>query len=140
MPNILKTVFFVILGLLIGSAVNFSLIMVSGQIIPPPMGADITTMEGLKNSIHLFEPKHFLFPFLAHALGTFVGASIATRFVSEEPLKYALVIGIFFLVGGISNSVSIPSPVWFVILDLGLAYIPMSYFAYQMFGIKNSKH
>ncbi|TGL88194.1 hypothetical protein EHQ68_10195 [Leptospira congkakensis] len=49
------------------------MIKVSGKIILPPKGADVTTMEGLKASIHLFEPEHFLFPFLAHALGTLVG-------------------------------------------------------------------
>lgn len=51
--------------------------MVSSSIIPPPIGVDNTTVDGLKTGIHLFLPKHFLFPFLAHALGTFVGALLA---------------------------------------------------------------
>jgi hypothetical protein len=28
--------------------------------------------------MHLFEPRHFIFPFLAHSLGTFAGAFVAT--------------------------------------------------------------
>ena len=48
--------------------------MMSSSIISPPKGVDVTTMEGLKAYLHLFEPKHFIFPFLAHALGTFAGA------------------------------------------------------------------
>ena len=64
----------VVAGLLIGSVVNMSLIMISGSVIPPPAGADVTTTEGLKASMHLFEPRHFVFPFLAHGLGTLVGA------------------------------------------------------------------
>jgi hypothetical protein len=38
-----------------------SIIMISGSIIPPPAGADITTTEGLTASMHLFEPRHFIF-------------------------------------------------------------------------------
>ncbi len=59
---------------ILGSAVNMGIIMMSGSIISPPDGADVTTTEGLKASMHLFQPKHFIFPFLAHALGTFAGA------------------------------------------------------------------
>src|SRR5690606_40560173 len=59
--------------------VNMSIIMISGSIIPPPEGADTTTTEGLKAAMHLFEPKHFLLPFLAHALGTLVGAFVTDR-------------------------------------------------------------
>ena len=58
------------------------LIMLSGKVIPPPAGSDVATMEGLKASLHLFEPKHFVFPFLAHALGTLVGG---TRYIFVNP-------------------------------------------------------
>jgi hypothetical protein len=62
---------------MLGSIVNMALIMLSGKVIPPPTGADVTTMEGLRAALHLFEPKHFIFPFLAHAVGTFVGATVS---------------------------------------------------------------
>lgn len=119
----------VIAGLLIGSIVNMGLITISGSIIPPPEGADVTTVEGLKASMHLFQPKHFVFPFLAHALGTFVGALLAALIAANHKLKFALVIGAFFLAGGIANVLMLPSPVWFTILDLVGAYIPTSYLA-----------
>ena len=50
--------------------------MMSSSLIPPPEGADVTTLEGLKTSMHLFQPKHFLMPFLAHALGTLLEHSL----------------------------------------------------------------
>ena len=124
------TVFFSILGgLVIGSAVNLSLIMVSGSIIAPPEGTDVTTMEGLVAALPLFEPKHFLFPFLAHALGTLVGSLIAVYFTSNKNTKLfcALCVGAFFFVGGIANVLRLPSPLWFSACDLGLAYLPISY-------------
>ena len=127
MNPIVKNVLAILAGALIGSIVNMGLINVSGSIIPPPEGADVTTMEGLKASIHLFQPKHFVFPFLAHALGTFVGAYIAARLAANNKMRLALGIGVLFLVGGISVALTLPSPLWFILLDLILAYIPMAW-------------
>jgi len=127
MNPIIKNILAVIAGLLVGSIVNMALITISGKVIPPPTDADITTMEGLKASMHLFEPKHFLFPFLAHALGTLVGAFIAAKLAANNHIKIGLLIGVFFLVGGIANIVMLPSPPWFTIVDLVFAYLPMAY-------------
>ncbi len=127
MNPIIKNILAVIVGIFIGSAVNMGIIMVSGSIIPPPSGADITTMEGLKASIHLFEPKHFIFPFLAHALGAFAGALLAALIAANHKMKFAISIGVFFLIGGITNILMLPSPLWYTFIDLVGAYIPMSY-------------
>jgi len=127
MNPIIKNILAVIAGLLVGSIVNMALITISGKVIPPPTDADITTMEGLEASMHLFEPKHFLFPFLAHALGTLVGAFIAAKLAANNHIKIGLLIGVFFLVGGIANIVMLPSPPWFTVVDLVFAYLPMAY-------------
>lgn len=136
MNPILKNIITVIAGFLCGSLVNGGIIMISGSVIPPPEGADVTTMEGLKASMHLFEPKHFLMPFLAHALGTFVGAFFAAKLAANHQLKFALGIGILFLAGGITNVILLPSPLWFSVLDIAGAYIPMAYLAGKI-AIKN---
>ena len=70
----IRNILAVIVAAFVGGAVNMALITISSSIIPPPEGVDVTTTEGLKASMHLFQPKHFIMPFLAHALGTFVGA------------------------------------------------------------------
>jgi hypothetical protein len=105
------------------------LILISGSIIPPPNGADVTTADGLKSSMHLFEPKHFIVPFLAHALGTFVGAVVTALVAATRRLKLALVIGGIFLIGGIANILILPSPIWYSALDIIVAYIPFAYLA-----------
>lgn len=138
MNPILKNILVIITGIIIGSLVNMGIIMVSGSIIPPPDGADITTAEGLKASMHLFQPQHFIFPFLAHALGTFVGAFLAAVLAGTYKLKFALSIGVFFLLGGIASIFMLPSPTWFTIVDLVGAYIPMAYIAGKL-ALKENK-
>jgi hypothetical protein len=127
MHPILKNILAIIAGLVIGSLVNGALIAVSGKIIPPPNGADVTTMEGLKASLHLFEPKHFVFPFLAHALGTLVGAFVTAMIAANNKMKFAIAIGVLFFIAGLINVFMLPAPMWFNVLDLAAAYLPMAY-------------
>ena len=127
MNTILRNTLAVVAGLVVGSAVNMGIIMISGSIIPPPEGADVTTMEALKESMYLFQPKHFIFPFLAHSLGTLVGAILTATIAVKHKMKFALAIGGFFLIGGITNVFMLPSPTWFTIVDLVGAYIPMAW-------------
>lgn len=123
----LKNILAVIAGLIVGSIVNMGIVMISGSVIPPPEGGDITTMEGLKATMHLFEPKHFIFPFLAHALGTLVGAFVAAKIAATKKISMALLIGVFFFIGGVINVSMLGGPLWFTVLDLVMAYIPMAY-------------
>lgn len=127
MNSTIKNILSVIAGLVIGSIVNMGLITISGSIIPLPEGVDNTTMEGLKESMHLFQAKHFIFPFLAHALGTLVGAYLAAKIAATKKITFAMIIGFFFLAGGIFSVTMLPSPSWFSILDIVVAYIPMAW-------------
>jgi hypothetical protein len=137
MNPIIRNVLAVIAGVVIGSIVNMGIITISGSIIPPPEGADIKTMEGLKASMHLFEPKHFLMPFLAHALGTFTGAFIAALLGTRRKMRCAHIVGAFFLIGGIANVFMLPSPTWFTVVDLLMAYLPMAYLGGWL-GVRSS--
>jgi hypothetical protein len=130
----------VILGIVVGSFVNMSIINISPSIIPPPIGVDITTEAGLKAAMHLFKPINFLMPFLAHALGTLVAAFITSLIVSDKKLFYSFIPGVLFLIGGITMVFMLPSPLWFSLVDLLLAYVPMVYLGNQLancFNLKN---
>lgn len=132
MHPILKNIFALIVGVVAGSFLNMGIITLSGSIIPPPIGSDNTTMEGLIASMHLFEPRHFIFPFLAHAFGTLSGAFLTAIFAASGKLKLALLIGVLFMAGGIYMVIALPSPMWFTVLDIGGAYIPMAYFGWRL--------
>lgn len=123
----LRIVLAFLAGIVIGSLVNMGLVSVGSSFIPAPAGVDVSTMEGLKASLPLFEPKHFVFPFLAHALGTLAGAFMAAWLAQKKGMLLAMIIGGLFFMGGLANILMLPSPLWFSILDLSLAYLPMGY-------------
>ena len=125
----LKSGLAVLAGIFVGGIVNFGIIL-SSSIIPPPDGVDVSNIESIKANIHLYKPIHFLFPFLAHSLGTFSGAVLAIKISKQTKIAY--MVALVFLYGGISMVTQVPSPTWFTVLDLGLAYIPMAWLATKM--------
>jgi hypothetical protein len=129
MNSTVKKILALVAGFIVGNVINMGIIMISGSIIPPPDGADLTTTEGLKASIHLLQPIHFIFPFLAHALGTFSGALLTAKIATNHKLKFAMAIGIVSLLGGIYATTIFPAPNWFIVVDLIGAYIPTAYLA-----------
>ena len=127
--KVLRNVLAVVAGLVVGGAVNMALVIASPLVIPPPAGVNVSDPQSLSESMHLLEPKHFVFPFLAHALGTLVGALVAFLIAASHKPVFAFVIGACFLAGGIAASRMIPAPTWFVVLDLAAAYVPMAFLA-----------
>ncbi len=129
MLKLLRNLAALLSGLVAGSMVNMLLVSISPALIPPPAGVDVTNAESLSLGIDLFEPKHFIMPFLAHALGTLVGALVAYLIAASYKNRFAYAIGVFFLCGGIAASLMIPAPLWFITLDLVVAYLPMAWLA-----------
>ncbi len=138
MNPIIRNILAVVAGVLLGSVVNMGLIQISGAIIPPPAGADMTTAEGITAALPLLEPKHFIFPFLAHALGTLVGAFIAAKIGATKKMMLSVIVGVVFLAGGIAATFMIPAPTWFMALDIVVAYLPMAYLGAMLAGATKS--
>lgn len=134
MNTIVKRIVAVVLGIVVGSFVNITLVNLGPLVVPLPEGADVSSMEGLRESISLFKPANFLFPFLGHALGTLVGAYLAARIATNAEYWFALVIGIFFLMGGITMAITLGGPLWFNVLDIVVAYIPMGLLGGKLAG------
>lgn len=136
MNPLLRNILVVILGLIVGGMVNMGIISIGPMFIPPPEGVDLNTMEALVVAMPQMETKHFVTPFLAHALGTLAGAMIAAGLGVGRKLMLAMIVGVFFLVGGIMMVVQLPSPMWFNVLDLVGAYIPMGWLGWKLTGGK----
>lgn len=127
--SIVRNIIAVICGIVAGSVVNMTIVTLGPMLIPPPAGVDVRDAASLAQGIHLFEPKHFLAPFLAHSFGTLVGALAAYLIAASAKPRFAYVIGVVFLCGGVAASFMIPAPIWFIALDLLVAYLPMAWLA-----------
>jgi len=136
MKPIVRNILAVIAGIIAGSVVNMMLVNAGPKVVPLPEGADVSTMEGLKASMALFAPANFLFPFLGHALGTLVGASVAAKIAAGPAMKFGLGLGVWFLLGGLAMVVMVGGPVWFIVCDLVLAYLPMGWLGGKLAGGK----
>tara|TARA_R110000868_G_scaffold314046_2_gene575026 strand:- start:183 stop:602 length:420 start_codon:yes stop_codon:yes gene_type:complete len=126
MNPIVRNVLAVIVGWFGGSIVNMSLIK-AGQSVFPFDGIDPNDMEALAEIMPTLDAEYFVFPFLAHAVGTLVGALIAGLIAANHKMKFSLSIGGLFLIGGIMINYMLPGPIWFAVLDIVVAYIPMAW-------------
>ncbi|NEN22153.1 hypothetical protein G3O08_01380 [Cryomorpha ignava] len=132
MNPILRNILAVIGGIIIGSVVNMGIVMLGTNLISPPLGADSNDMESIKSAIELYEAKHYIFPFLAHALGTLTGAFIAARFGATRKMVLAMIIGVWFLIGGITTAYMLGTPALPTAVDLVFAYIPMAWIGWRL--------
>ena len=132
MKNSLLIVLAIFAGLITGGLVNSALVALGPLLIAPPAGLDMTTPEGIRSAMLQLEPRHFLFPWLAHAGGTFIGALVAARLAPKRSLLPSLLVGVFFLLGGITMVVLVGGPLWFITADLGFAYLPAALLAARL--------
>ena len=131
MKSKIQNILGLLLGIIIGSIINMSIITISGNLIPLPLGVNPEDVNSLRENIHLFESKHYIMPFLAHALGTLSGAFIASKIAVTKKKVYAYIVGLFFLVGGISAAFMIGTPILPTTIDLLFAYLPMAWIAHR---------
>jgi hypothetical protein len=126
MNPIAKNILAAIVGIVVGSAVNLGLVTIGMSVVPLPEGTDVSTMEALRESMKSLAPVNFIFPLLAHALGSFTGAFVAVKLAASHHMKFAIGIGVCFLIGGIAMVLNCGGPMWFIASDLLLAYIPIA--------------
>ena len=127
MNPILKNILVFFAGCILGMCINMGLIITGNLLIPLADG--VNPMDATMSEL-----KYFLFPFLAHAIGTLSGAFIAARYAASYHMILAICIGIFFLLGGISMVFIISAPLWFIIVDISIAYIPMGWLGWKLTG------
>jgi uncharacterized membrane protein YqgA involved in biofilm formation len=132
MNSKLQNILGLLFGVIIGSMVNMSIVSISGSLIPLPAGVNPEDVKSIRENIHLFQSKHYVMPFLAHAIGTLSGAFIAAKIATSRKRMYANIIGVFFLVGGISAAAMIGTPILPTTIDLVFAYLPMAWIAYKL--------
>lgn len=137
MNPVLRNVIAVIAGILFGAFVNSAIVSTGHMMFPLEGLTDPNDMEALKVAMLNAEPKHFLFPFLAHALGTFTGAILAAAIGISRKKTLSLIVGGCFLIGGVAVNIMIPGPMWFSAADILLAYIPMAWLGWKLIDVRD---
>ncbi|MFM8595466.1 MAG: hypothetical protein ACKOBN_00045 [Flavobacteriales bacterium] len=129
----MKSILLSILGLFIGAITNGLIVQLGTKLVSAPAGHDLSTEKGLVEAMPHMQPIHFLFPFLAHAIGSFIGAFFVSKMKVERSLIHSMAIGFAFLAGGVMMVISLPAtPLWFILTDLIFAYLPMAYLGYRL--------
>ncbi len=128
----MKRLLFFLISLILGAVFNSLILNVGMKIIPPPQGFDMNNPLELAKAMKVMEVRHFLFPFLAHALGTLFGVVFFTYFSKSNKLFFPMLIAGLFFAGGLYMVLILPSPIWFNVLDLVLAYFPMALLGYKI--------
>lgn len=121
----------VVAGWMGGSILNMGLVQLGHSLLPLE-GVDPNDMDALAEVMPTLDMEFFMFPFLAHALGTLLGAIISGKIAATHKMYFSLGIGVLFLLGGIAVNVMIPGPTWFAVLDITIAYIPMAWIGFKI--------
>jgi hypothetical protein len=132
--NIVRNILAVVLGFVLGSIVNMLVLSAGHALMPPPAGFDGTSLEGVAETIHLLTPVDLIVPFLAHAIGPFVGVLCAMFISASSRSTIAIILGVLFLAGGIAANIMIPAPMWYRVVDVVFAYIPMAFLGWKLSG------
>jgi len=124
-----------LLGVVSGAALNMGILMGGARLMPPPAGVDVNDVATINANIHKYSVLDLSVPFAAHALGTLLGAFVAAS-VAATPRsrgRAALFIGFLFLLLGIEAVRLIPdAPLWFDVVDLCGAYLPMAWIGHRL--------
>ena len=125
MRQVLKNIGIVILSIIIGMITNIGLIIIGGMIFP--LSENFNPMNAIN-----WDFKYFIFPFLAHSIGTLSGAFVASKLSRNYHIIMPLIVGLYFLSGGIYMVTILPAPTWFISLDIIVSYIPMALLGWKI--------
>jgi hypothetical protein len=124
--KIIKGCLAIIIGIVAGSVINASLILLFNALFGAPEGMNLLDAESVKAHADKLTTANFVGILLAHQLGTLAGAFVAAKIAPARKMIFSIGIGVWFLLGGIYAVTLIPAPVWFIIADLAL-YIPFAF-------------
>lgn len=119
-----------ILCILTGSIINGAIISIGYKCIPPPQGFNMNDPLAFKNAVSQMQALNFVFPFLAHALGTWFASWIWSSLKQQATWMSSLGIAGVFFCGGLYMAIILDAPIAFECFDLVYAYFPMAILGY----------
>ena len=129
-----KQVISVVVGVIAGMAAMMVVNYVSIIMYPVPDGLDMSNSEAMSNYIDQLPILAKLIVLISWMAGAFVGGLVAALIAPEgKGRALAILVGALLMGGGIVNALSIPHPMWMLIIGL-LLYIPLAHLGAKAAG------
>ena len=114
--TLIRNIGAVVVGLVIGMAVNMAIILLNFEVLyPMPRGTDMNNPTEFNAFLASLPASAFITVMLAHLSQSFVGAWFAAYFGTSHKMTLALFVGGMSLIGGLASMFIIDGPDWLVI-------------------------
>lgn len=123
-------------GLATAVIVIMAMEFLSSKIYPPPSGIDFQDPVALKAYVNSLPVTAFLLLLTGYALAAFLGGLVIKKVAKNNARRPVIILGIILTIFAVMNMISIPHPLWFVIINL-LIYIPFALIGHNL--IKNDQ-
>jgi len=109
----LRNLLAVLVGLVVGMAVNMALITLNSSVLyPAPEGLDMQDTEAFQAYLDTLPATAFLVVMAAHLGQATVGGWVAARLSATNPVRLALIAGAVTMAGGLMMLFTVTGPVW----------------------------
>lgn len=119
----MKNALAIVAGLLAAFVVFAAIEGLSGIIHPPPPGLDLKNPEMMKEYISALPLSAKIMVLAAYLIGSLVAGMVVAKVSKSSDKKLPIIVGSILTVLAIINLSMIPSPIWFIVINL-LIYIP----------------
>jgi hypothetical protein len=126
MGQIVRSVLGVLAGILLGMVLMMGIEFVGHLLYPLPPGVDASDFEALKALLPTLPVGALLLVLLGWTVAPLAGGFAAAWVARRAPVAHALVVGLFFLAGGIAMLVMMPHPLWFAVAGVAV-FLPAAY-------------
>lgn len=136
--KIIKSILAIIAGIVAGSIINAGIILICNLIFGIPEGMVPWDEESVKAHADKLSIANLIGTLAAHQLGTLTGAFTTMKIAPIRKMIFPVVIGLWFLAGGIYAASLIKPPTWFSVTDI-LLYLPIAIIGGKLGGVQNKK-
>lgn len=122
----LRNIGAVLLGLVVGMAINMGLILANMSLFPGPDGLDFNDTKAMAEYVGSLPSHAMILPMLAHIGQAACGGWVAARLGASHVRILAMVVAVLTVVGSVMNFIQLPSPIWMwseVPLELALGWV-----------------
>lgn len=121
----------IIVGIVLGSIVFMAFQMLNGVFFPLPEGVSYTDQESMKKFVGSLPPTGFILVLVGYAVGSLASAFVARKISRHANVAAPIILGAFFTLGWVLNSMTIPHPFWVTITGY-LMFLPFTFLGHRL--------